>query len=78
MWCIKSNIRIEQNIYFVDADLILTRGRLLVALGILVLAYLFEKGLYQPGTDECYQTVQHSSTTGSINMQWHHPQGSSQ
>ena len=68
----------EQNIYFVDADLILTRGRLLVAFGILVLAHLLEKGLYQLGTDECYQMAQHSSTVGSINMQRHQPQGSSQ
>ena len=75
---IELNIRIEQNIYFVDADLIPTRGRLLVALGILVLAHLFEKGLYQSGTDECYQTMQHSSTTGLINMQRHQLQGSSQ
>ena len=61
-----------------DADLILTRGRLLVALGILVLVHLFEKGLYWPGTDERYRMVQHSSTMGSIDMQWHQLQGSSQ
>ena len=61
-----------------DADLIPTRGRLSVALGILVLARLFQKGLYQPGTDECYRMAQHSSTTGSINMQQHQLQGSSQ
>ena len=75
---IESNIRIEQNIYFVDVDLIPTRGWLLVALGILVLVHLFEKGLNQPGTDECYQMAQHSSTMGSINMQQHQLQGSSQ
>ena len=72
-WChmchIESNIRMEQNIYFMDADLIPTRGWLLVALGILVLVHLFEKGLYQPGTGECYRTAQHSSTTGLITMQ---------
>ena len=78
MCCIESNIRIEQNIYFMDANLIPTRVWLLVAFGILVLVHLFKKGLYQPGTDECYRTVQHSSTTGSINMQWHQLQGSSQ
>ena len=43
---IESNIRIKQNIYFMDADLILTRGLLSVALGILVLVCLFEKRLY--------------------------------
>ena len=39
---------------------------------------LLEKGLYRPGTDECYQMVQHSSTMGLINMQWRQLQGSSQ
>ena len=67
--CIQSNICIEQNIYFVHTDLILTRGQLSVALGILVLACLFEKRLYWPGTDECYHTVQHSSAMGLINIQ---------
>ena len=61
-----------------DANLILTRGQLLVALGILVLVSLFEKGLYQPGTNECYQRAQCFSTMGLINMQWHQPQDSSQ
>ena len=42
--------------------LILTSSQLLVALGILVLVCQFKKGLYQPSTDECYWTVQHSST----------------
>ena len=75
---IESNIRIEQNIYFVDADLIPTRGQLSVALGILVLVHLFEKRLYWPGTDMSYWMAQHSSTTDSINMQWHQLQGSYQ
>ena len=75
---IKSNIHVKQNIYFINADLIPTRGWLLVALGILVLVCLFKKGLYQPGTDECYQMAQQSSTRGSINLQWYQPQGSCQ
>ena len=48
-----------------------------MALGILVLVHLLKKGLYQPGTDKCYRTAQHSSTMGSINMQQHQLQGSS-
>ena len=64
---IESNIRIVHNIYLVDADLIPTRGRLSVALGILVLVHLFEKGLYCLALTSAIR--QHSSTAGSINMQ---------
>ena len=75
---VASNQTFTLNKTFISWMLILTRGWLLVALGILVLVYLFEKRLNWPGTDECYQMVQHSSTMGSINMQWHQLQGSSQ
>ena len=49
-----------------------------MALRILVLAHQSEKGLYQPGTDECQWMVQHSSNVGLINMQWCQLQDSSQ
>ena len=65
---IKSNIHVKQNIYFMDTVLVPTSSWLPVALGILVLACQFEKGLYQLGTDECYRMAQHSSTMGLLNM----------